>query len=62
MGEKIFISEILSWLNRYNDKIFKPTYKLEDNNSFYLNNKKLIKKINIRVKKADLKKYCLNFN
>ena len=62
LGKKIFISEILSWLNRYNDKIFKPTYKLEDNNSFYLNNKKLIKKINIRIKKADLKKYCLNFN
>ena len=62
LGKKVFISEILSWLNKYNNKIFRPINKIKNNDSFYLNNEKLLKKINIKIKKSDLKKYCLNFN
>lgn len=62
LGEKVYISELLSWLNRHNSKIFKPINHFKNDDSFYLNNKKLLKKINIKIKKSDLKKFCLNFN
>ena len=62
LGEKVYISEILLWLSKSNNKIFKPINKFINDDSFYLNNKKLLNKINIKIKKSDLKKYCQNFN
>ena len=40
----------------------KAQMKLINDDSFYLNNKKLLKKIDFKIKKSDLKKFCLNFN
>tara|TARA_B100000795_G_scaffold240314_1_gene202442 strand:- start:472 stop:1269 length:798 start_codon:yes stop_codon:yes gene_type:complete len=62
LGEKVYISEILLWLSKSNNKIFKPINKFINDDSFYLNNKKLLNKINIKIKKSDLRKYCQNFN
>ena len=62
LGEKVYISELLNWLSKYNYKTFIPINNFKNDDSFYLNNKKLLKKINIKVKKSDLKKFCLNFN
>ena len=61
LGKKVYISEILNWLNKKNYSLFKPKNNFVNNDSFYLNNKKLLNKIKIRIKKSDLKKYCKNF-
>ena len=49
-------------MNENNYKTFIPINNFIDDDSFYLNNKKLIKKINYKIKKSDLKKFCLNFD
>ena len=58
LGQKVFISEILHELNKR--KINNKFNKINDNNedSFYLNNKKLLKKIKIKISKKDLLDYC----
>lgn len=61
LGEKIYISEIIDWLNNHSSSKFKPINKFIDNDSFYLNNDKLLKNTKIRIKKKDLMNYCLNF-
>jgi dTDP-4-dehydrorhamnose reductase len=61
LGKKVYISEILNWLNKTNYKSFKPKNNFLDNDSFYLNNKKLLNKIKIKIKKSDLQNYCKNF-
>ena len=60
LGKKVFISEILFALNKnkFNNKFQKLNYVSNDN--FYLNNRKLIKKIKIKITKKDLLKYCYN--
>ena len=60
LGEKVFISEILFALNK--NKIDKKFIKLNhvSNDSFVLNNQKLKSKINIKITKRDLLKYCHN--
>ena len=62
LGQKVYISELLNWMDGNNYKTFIPINNFIDDDSFYLNNKKLIKKINYKIKKSDLKKFCLNFN
>ena len=62
LGQKIYISRLLNWMNENNYKKFIPINNFIDDDSFYLNNKKLIKKINYKIKKSDLKKFCLNFD
>lgn len=60
LGEKVFISEILFALNK--NKIDKRFIKLNhvSNDNFVLNNQKLKSKINIKILKKDLLKYCHN--
>lgn len=60
LGKKIFISEILFALNKnkISNKFQKTNYVSNDN--FYLNNRKLMKKIKIKITKKDLLKYCYN--
>lgn len=59
LGKKIYISEILSWLDlNFSNKV---TYKnLKENDSFTLSNKKLIKKIKIKLTKKQVKLFCQN--
>ena len=59
IGKKILLNRMISWLNTHNKNknqlIFKKNTKSE---SFYLNNKKLKSKINIKYNVSDLKKDC----
>ena len=58
LGRKVYISEILNALNKNRKFInFKKT-KIIKNDSFYLNNKKLLKKIKIKLTKKDLINFC----
>ena len=56
VGEKIYISEIVEWL----DKKFKKKIQFVDTkkDSFTLSNKKLLKKIKINLSKNHLKLFC----
>ena len=62
LGQKVYISELLNWMNKNNYKTFIPINNFINDDSFYLNNKKLVKKISFKIKKSDLKKFFLNFN
>ncbi len=63
LGKKVYVSEIIDWLNFYNKKKNnficknKNIFKINQH-SFSLNNNKLTKKINYNPKKNDLKIYC----
>ena len=63
LGQKVRLNELISWLNKKNKKkyIIKKNLNLKNEN-FYLNNKKLMKKLNIKNSKIELKNYCLNFS
>ena len=60
IGKKIYLREIIDWLNRYNKKPMKVIrYKSSRNQNFYLNNKKLMSRIKIKNELSELKKECL---
>lgn len=58
LGEKVYISEILKALckNKNMKKFVKIDSKFKDN--FFLKNTKLLNKINIKISKKELLKYC----
>ena len=60
LGEKVFISEILFALNK--NKLNSRFVELDNisNDNFVLNNQKIRKKINIKITKKDLLKFCYN--
>ena len=65
IGEKIYLNEINHWLlyyykNKKKLKIIRPN--LKKNDSFFLNNSKLLKRINIKLNKEILKKECLKLS
>jgi len=67
LGKKIYLKELLGWLNKYNN--FKNKYiclltskKKSKEESFTLNNKKISKRINYKPKKKDLKQYCMELS
>ena len=56
LGEKIYISEILKWLDK---KFLKKVRFINiQKDSFTLSNKKIIKKIKINLTKNQLKLFC----
>ena len=59
-GRKIFLNTLVSWLNYYNKNNYtiKNVPKYFNNDCFYLNNDKLIKKIKLKIKLKDLEKQC----
>ena len=58
ISQKIYISELLSWIDK---KFFKKIEFINTTkDSFYLSNKKLLKKIKKKPTKNDLKKFCEN--
>ena len=60
IGRKIYLNQIIEWLNKYNKKNLKVIkYDTSKNESFYLNNKKLMSKIKIKNDFFELKKACL---
>ena len=60
IGKKIYLKEIVEWLNYYNNKEYKcmKLAKFSNNDSFTLNNHKLMKQINITNGIQELKKDC----
>jgi len=63
VGQKVYINDLVSWLNKYNSKKIKKIKKnFNKNDSFYLNNKKLMSKIKISNNLSDLQNYCYRFS
>ena len=68
MGKKVFLNDLVGWLNHYNtSKIIvidvpKLNSRQFNKDIFYLNNNKLIKNIKIKFDLNDLKKECLRIS
>ncbi len=64
IGKKVYLSQIIAWLNYYNhNKItFIKLKKSFNNDNFTLNNIKLMNKIQISNNLNDLKNYCLSIS
>ena len=64
LGEKIYLNELVEWLNHYNKKKMKYiNLNLNSKNeSFTLNNTKLIKRIKTTYNKNNLKKDCIKLS
>ena len=63
LGKKIYLNQIINWLNKYNKKPLKVIkYEFTKDKGFYLNNKKLMSKIKIKNELHELKKECLNLS
>ena len=60
IGKKVYLNDVINWLNYYNSQDIKLQKPLKNYNKdcFYLNNKKLEKKINFKINMTDLKKDC----
>lgn len=63
IGRKVYLNDIVGWLNRFNKKKIKVV-KLKEykEGSFYLNNSKLMKKIKIKNTLNELRSDCLNLS
>ena len=60
LGQKVYLNELISNLNFHNQnkcKIVNIPEKF-NNDCFYLNNKKLLKTIDVKISLSDLKRYC----
>ena len=60
LGQKVYLTKLVNWLNLFNKNKYKcidipKSYKTE---CFYLNNDKLMNKINIKNRLIDLEKDC----
>jgi len=58
IGRKIYLNHLLKWLNKFNKQNFIIKKNTNQNDCFYLNNKKLMSKIKIKNSKLELMKYC----
>jgi hypothetical protein len=64
LGKKIYINQLITWLNFYNPReinIINPKNSF-NNDSFTLNNKKLMQKIKIKNNALELKNECLRIS
>ena len=65
LGKKVYLKQIISWLNYHNKKkiIIKDlNIKNYNNDSFTLNNKKLMKYIKIKNNVGELRKECIKIS
>tara|TARA_B110000196_G_C21013365_1_gene599067 strand:+ start:132 stop:950 length:819 start_codon:yes stop_codon:yes gene_type:complete len=64
LGKKVFLRNIVKWLNFYNKKDVKliGLSNKNKNDNFILNNNKLMNKIKVNNSIQDLKKYCLQLS
>jgi nucleoside-diphosphate-sugar epimerase len=59
IGQKVYLNDLINWLNKFNKKKLKKIKIIKENNhSFYLNNEKLMSKIKVKNTLKDLKRYC----
>ena len=62
IGRKVYLNDLLKWLNKFNKKDFiKRSKNIKDDN-FFLNNKKLMSKLKIKNSISELKKYCFKMS
>jgi nucleoside-diphosphate-sugar epimerase len=64
LGKKVYLKQLINWLNFYNKKRVK-FIKLEKTNqldNFILNNNKLMNRINVKNTVKDLKSYCIQLS
>ena len=64
LGKKIYLNQLITWLNYYNSKkikIIKPKNSF-NNDSFTLNNNKLMQEIKIKNNTLELKNECLRIS
>ncbi|MDB4070113.1 sugar nucleotide-binding protein [Candidatus Pelagibacter sp.] len=64
LGKKIYLNQLITWLNFYNSmkiKIINPKNSF-NNDSFTLNNKKLMREIKIKNNTLELKNECLRIS
>ena len=67
LGQKIYVSEILKWLNTNNKNkknfvLIKKKREKINRYSFSLKNSKLYRVINYKPKKSELKKFCMRLS
>ena len=63
IGRKVYLNDIVGWLNKFNKKkITVIKLKEYEDRSFYLNNSKLMKKIKIKNTLNELKAECMNLS
>ena len=63
IGRKVYLNDIVKWLNRYNKKKIQVIKLIEyKDKSFYLNNNKLMKKIGIKNTLNELRSDCINLS
>jgi len=63
IGQKVYLNDLISWLNKFNTNKFKIKKNVNLNkDSFYLNNKKLMSKIKIQNSIKELKTYCQKYS
>ncbi len=63
IGKKVFLNDLIKWLNNFNKKKFKIIdYNKTSYGNFYLNNRKLMSKIKITNDLESLKKDSLNLS
>ena len=66
IGKKIYLNEINRWILHYykkKNKLKIYNFNKDDNSeSFFLNNSKLLKKINLKINKQKLKKECFKLS
>ena len=60
VGEKVYLNNLIEWLNSSNRRKFETVLRNKNykSDSFFLNNRKLMKKINIKNSVIQLKKDC----
>ncbi len=62
IGRKIYLNDMIKWLNKFNKKQVIIKYKKVNDDCFFLNNKKLMSKIKIKNTEEELKKYCIEIS
>lgn len=62
IGRKVYLNDLLKWLNKFNNQKYKIKKKVIKDDCFYLNNKKLMSEIKIKNSLLELKNYCYNIS
>jgi len=63
IGQKVYLNDLIKWLNKYNTRKYKTIKNLNlKNESFYLNNKKIMSKIKTKNSLNELKKFCYKYS
>ena len=63
IGKKIYLNNIVGWLNKFNkQKKLRLIKNKQKTDSFYLNNKKLMSKISVKNLESHLMKHCFKIS